>query len=106
MRSYHRLLAISQYFVLFTVLAVRYKTWSIDIFDSPERGSAIADYTRAIELNSNQAQVYLNRGLVRLLQGKVAEADKDFEECLKRSGDLKASLESRIKEIKLSVAAR
>ena len=68
-----------------------------------QRGAS-ADYTKAIELDPKQALAYLNRGLLLMLQGKEAEANKDFEQCLRISGGLKASLESRIKEIKRSLA--
>ena len=67
---------------------------------------ASADYTKAIELDPKQPLAYLNRGLLLMLQGKEAEANKDFEDCLRISGDLKSSLESRIKEIKRSLAMK
>jgi tetratricopeptide (TPR) repeat protein len=45
--------------------------------------AAIGDYGRAIALDQQLAIAFANRGLVLLLQGKKAEADKDFIQCLK-----------------------
>ena len=50
---------------------------------------ALADYTLAIAINPEHAESYLNRGVCRLLQFKDAEADQDFETCLKLKPDLK-----------------
>ena len=46
---------------------------------------------------------YLNRGVVRLLLRQGLEANSDFDECLRLSGDLRPALETRIKEIKRSL---
>ena len=41
----------------------------------------------------------MNGGLARMLQGKLAEARVDFEECLKLDRSLSASVEEAIEEI-------
>jgi len=43
---------------------------------------AIADYTRAIELDSNYAKAYLNRGVVRAAEGDRAGAIADYSRAI------------------------
>jgi tetratricopeptide (TPR) repeat protein len=57
---------------------------------------AIVDFDRALELSPELMVGYMNRGLARLLQGKDAEAQKDFEQCLALTPGIKAELEERI----------
>jgi len=66
---------------------------------------AVADYDQTIALNPRHADAYCNRGLVRLRQGEEATAEKDFARCLELNGELKASLEQRIRETKAQMAA-
>jgi hypothetical protein len=51
-------------------------------------------------MNSGDALGHANRGLARLLQGKSAEAERDFEQCLRLDASLKPRLEELIKQIK------
>ena len=57
---------------------------------------AIADFSRALELNPNIQVAYTNRGLALLLQGKDLEAQKDFEKLLTMTPGMKADLDGRI----------
>ena len=41
-------------------------------FEKKDYKGAITDYTKAIEINSEKASIYINRG--------IAKADKDFKE--------------------------
>ena len=61
---------------------------------------AIADFTKAIELDPKSALFYANRGMALLLKGKDAEAQRDFNRCLKLSPSFKPGLERQIKAIK------
>jgi tetratricopeptide (TPR) repeat protein len=62
--------------------------------------AALADYNRSIELAPCTAAYYAKRGLALLLQGKEAEAQRVFDQCLALDRALKAPLEQRIKEIR------
>ena len=57
---------------------------------------AIADFDKAIELDSHLAEAYANRGLMRVRLGQNAEAEKDFAESLR----LDSSLKPRIEQIR------
>jgi len=57
---------------------------------------AIADFTRAIELDPQIVWAYYNRGLARVYIGKESDAVNDFSECLKLRPDLKAELDAKI----------
>ena len=61
---------------------------------------AIVDLNRALELNPELEFARMNRGLALLLQGKDAEAEKDFAQCLQLRPDLKTDLEQRIEGAK------
>ena len=67
---------------------------------------AIADYTKAIEIDPGFAEAYLNRGLAHWLQGHQAEAERDFDRCLKLNSDLKPLLEERVREMKRRLDAK
>ena len=43
---------------------------------------AIADYTRAIELDANFALAYLNRGIAHEQRGDTSAAAKDYRQSL------------------------
>jgi hypothetical protein len=47
---------------------------------------------------------YVNRGLLRLLEGKADEAEGDFERALDNSGGARRSIEEQISRIKRFVA--
>ena len=47
----------------------------------------LPNFTKAIELDPNDALAYYNRGLVHKLLGKKAEAIADFEKCIQLSQD-------------------
>jgi hypothetical protein len=55
--------------------------------------SAIADIDNAIAGRPQNAVTYASRGFVRLLQGKAAEAARDFEYCLTLDPSLKPLIE-------------
>ena len=57
---------------------------------------AIADFNRTIELNSQIAWAYFNRGLAKVYLGHESEAQKDFDESLRLRPEMKAQLEQRI----------
>ena len=61
---------------------------------------AIAEYTKAIEIDSRQTEIYLNRGHLKLLVGRAAEADLDFAESLRIAGARGPAIEALIKEYK------
>lgn len=57
--------------------------------------SAIADYTKAIELDSKYISAYVNRGITEMEQGDFVAAKKDFEVCVQlddKSGELRRML--------------
>ena len=56
---------------------------------------AIADFSRALELDRSLALVYLNRGLALMLKGRDVEAQGDFERCLALDPQLKSDLVRR-----------
>jgi len=58
---------------------------------------AIADYSKAIEINSEYADAYAERGLALLGKGLDKDADKDFARYLELNKDGKDYLEQRIK---------
>ena len=62
--------------------------------------AAIADYSEAIRIDPDNAFAYANRGLARLLEGKLSQAESDFQRCLALKPELKPSLERQINEIK------
>ena len=61
---------------------------------------AFADFTRAVELNPDLSYAYMNRGLILMLRGDDAGAQKDFERCLTIKPELKAELTARIEKVK------
>jgi Tfp pilus assembly protein PilF len=54
----------------------------------------------ALRLNPRYIGAYANRGLAWLRQGKLVEAEQDFERCLTLNKELKPLLEQRVKEVK------
>ncbi len=51
-------------------------------------------------LDARFAQAFVNRGIVRLVQGKTTEADLDFEKGFSLDPNLKAPLEKFIRDTK------
>jgi tetratricopeptide (TPR) repeat protein len=74
---------------------------------SREKGSleaAIADFTKAIELDPGLAIAYASRGLVRLLQGNTEEGEKDFASSLRLDPDsVRSSKEKKKDEASFTV---
>ena len=60
---------------------------------------AIADFTKVIEVNPQHAKAYANRGIIMLLQGHDADAQKEFDTALKIENTLNPDLQSRINQI-------
>lgn len=60
---------------------------------------AISDFTKAIELNPQSANAHANRGLILLLRGRDADAQKDFDAALKMDSTLNPGLQNRINQI-------
>jgi tetratricopeptide (TPR) repeat protein len=60
---------------------------------------ALADYDQALALNPRYAEVYANRGVLRLWLKKTSEAEADFARCVALDPDMKSSLEQRINQL-------
>jgi len=60
---------------------------------------ALVDFNKALELNADYAEAYVNRGLALLLLGKTTAGEQDFDRCLKLNSALKDSLGQRIRKI-------
>ena len=67
---------------------------------------AIAEYSMAIEIDGDQAEIYLNRGHARLLMGRTAEAETDFAQSLKTAGARRPMFEQLIREYKEATVAQ
>jgi tetratricopeptide (TPR) repeat protein len=67
---------------------------------------AIADYDQALRLKPRWADGYGYRGLARLMQGKLAEAEADFARCRSLGGSPKPEAEALLREMKGKGAAR
>ena len=65
-----------------------------ELLDTDVRDGTV--FYHALKLDPKLAVAYTNRGLILLLQGKDAEAQSDFDQCLLLKPDLKADLERRI----------
>ena len=61
---------------------------------------AIADCDKSIEHNPKLGGTYATRGLALLVQGKDAEAQREFDQCLKLSPHLRPWLEQQVSEAK------
>jgi Flp pilus assembly protein TadD len=60
---------------------------------------AIEDLTQAIRVDSHAPEAYVNRGLIRLRQGKKSEADRDFARSIALRPSLRRVIEDRIGQI-------
>src|ERR1051325_869770 len=67
---------------------------------------AIADFTITIKLNPSFALTYANRGLIKLLQGRSEDAQRDFDQCLTLDDSLRRLLMERIKEVRRALGTR
>jgi len=67
---------------------------------------AIRDYNRAVQIDPDNAVVFLNRGLAMLLTDNPAEAEKDFAQCLRMAAQDTETLERQIHKIRQQVAAK
>ncbi len=70
--------------------------------DQGKLDEAQRDFDRAIELDSGLFVAYGNRGLVRILQGRDAEADADFAHYLQYAGENRDILERLVREARES----
>jgi len=59
-----------------------------------------AGVTKALELNPTWAWGYAERGFIRLMQNREAEAQKDFAKCLEIDPATKTEIDKRVAEIK------
>lgn len=59
---------------------------------------ALADYTRAIELNPKLARAVANRGIILLQRGEDVEAQRDFDAAFQLDSNLRAELGEFIKK--------
>jgi Flp pilus assembly protein TadD len=60
---------------------------------------AISDFGKTIELNPQNAKAYANRGIIMLLQGRDALAQKEFDMALKIDSTLNPGLQNRVDQI-------
>jgi tetratricopeptide (TPR) repeat protein len=67
---------------------------------------AIADYDQALRLKPSWADGYGNRGLARLMQGELAEAEADFARFRSLGGSPKPEAEALLREMKGRGVAR
>src|SRR5437660_796308 len=68
--------------------------------DLGDLDGAIADYTKAIEIDPRDAQAYENLGLALLTKGKDQEAEQDFKKAIELDATLKPEIEKLSNEIK------
>ena len=59
---------------------------------------SLGDWTRIIELAPGSAVAYANRGLVLLVQGNKADAQRDFDHCVSLDQRLEPKVERLIRE--------
>lgn len=67
---------------------------------------ALRDYNTAIEIDPDLAPAYANRGLVYLIQGRRADAEKDLLQCLHLDARLRPALQKSLKEIMQRLGAK
>src|SRR5262249_7287666 len=64
---------------------------------------ADADFSKVLELQPEYDPGYRDRRLVRLRQGRAAEAQQDFDAFLRALPDQRADLEAEVKKIRAQV---
>lgn len=57
--------------------------------EKKDYNGALADYSRAIELDPGAAEAYANRAVIETLQGKGSQADQDFQKAFEIDPRLK-----------------
>jgi tetratricopeptide (TPR) repeat protein len=65
-----------------------------------DNAGAVADFTKAIEIDSQNVFAYSNRGYALILLDKDTEARKDFDQMLKINPSLQPEVEATIKRAK------
>ena len=76
--------------------AAAYQGRGTTLMGKGELTRAIQDFTAALQRDPQLARSYLNRGLALLVMGRDNEAQKDIDECLALSPDLKAEVADRV----------
>ena len=66
-------------------------------------GGALADYSKVLELNPNSAQSYANRAAIEAIQGKIAEAERDFERAFRLDPALRGQYKEFIEKRHLKI---
>jgi len=61
---------------------------------------AIGDFRQAIKITPDFPEAYTNPGLIRLQQGKVAEAEQNFTRSVALRPSVKTFIDTRVAEIK------
>jgi Tfp pilus assembly protein PilF len=59
----------------------------------------MADFNEAIRIDSHHPEAYVNRGLVRLQQGLVMEAEHDFAKSIELQPALRSVIDDRVSQI-------
>jgi len=67
---------------------------------------AITDFNQALRLNPRLADAYCSRGVTRVAQGKLEEAEADVARCRELGGDLRSKAAALLRELKERRAAR
>jgi hypothetical protein len=62
--------------------------------------AARADFERALKLQPTLAEAYMNRGLVKLAEGKAVEAEADFHKCRSMNAKLANSIDQRVEQLR------
>jgi Flp pilus assembly protein TadD len=79
---------------------VGYYTRGKELQKQGELAAALDDFNKTIGLGPPMPEAYLERGVTLVLLGKEAEAEKDFEQCVKIEPRMKAAVENRRAEAK------
>jgi tetratricopeptide (TPR) repeat protein len=61
---------------------------------------ALADYTKAIELDPGMAQAYANRAVIRTLQDQKADARQDFDVAFRLDPALRDTFKKFLERLK------
>jgi tetratricopeptide (TPR) repeat protein len=67
---------------------------------------AVADFSKAIEIDPKSVFAYANRGYALILLGKDNEAQKDFDQILKMNQSLKQEIDQTIQKAKAERSAK
>ena len=69
-------------------------------FKQGDADAALADFSKAIEVDPDYAEAYASRGLILLAREQDAEAQKDFDKYLQLNPAAKETLDQRVKYAK------